>query len=224
MIAAAAAMAQSGENALTVQTLKLAKFVQPDFPTRARIDGIPVGSVTAAIGHDNSGMVTDVLILAATHPAMAASAATALRQWRFQPTEEDSTHKEAPALVRVDFSVQGVIAIYGTDAGRAELQWGATAEVKSLTSLEHVPKPVVQPMPAYPADMAQRGLEGEATVAYFVDDDGNVRLPHVLNASTDEFGRAAVAAISSWRYEPPRTHGQPAIVAGQWTFQFHKNG
>ncbi len=222
MAVAAAAMAQTGENDATARALKLDKFVQPEFPARARLEGIGSGSVTAVVGRDAAGAVTDVLILAATHPAMAAVAAETIRQWHFAPMSPAELLKQEPGIVRLDFSFQGVIYIIAQ--GLPGLQTAPRSTlVRTVTALDNRPRALEQPMPAYPKELATRAVEGDAIVAYYIDGDGHVRLPHVVRASSDEFGQAAVAAIANWRYEPPRQKGQPVVVSESWAFQFHRN-
>ena len=58
---------------------------------------------------------------------------------------------------------------------------------------------------------------------FYVDGEGRVRLPQVLAASTPEFGEAAKAAVSQWRYEPLSERGRPIVATDQWEFQFKAN-
>jgi TonB family protein len=221
MAAAAAAMAQTGDNDTTVRALKLEKFVLPEFPAQARLEGVGSGSVTAVVGRDASGAVTDVLILAATHPAMAAAATDAIRQWHFQPADPAEILKQEPGIVRIDFRFQGVISIIAQGLSDRQTAPRSTL-VRTVTALDRRPHPLAQPMPSYPKELATRAVEGDAIVAYYIDGDGRVRLPHVVSASSDEFGQAAVDAIATWRYEPPRQRGRPVVVSDSWAFQFHR--
>ncbi|MFI5337978.1 MAG: TonB family protein [Opitutales bacterium] len=224
--AAAVGTALAGENDDTVQQLNLVKYVPPEFPPVLQVEGVPSGIVVLAIGRDSQGVPQDLLVLESTHPAMTEAALNAVRQWRFAPQNDGVTAGPRPVLVRLSFSIHGVVLIYSS-AGKeltAEeaIERNQPIKVKSAASLADKPRALHQPMPGYPAQLAGRDLEGEARVEFYIDGDGRVRLPHVTEATTSEFGDAAVAAVSQWRYEPPRDHGQPAVVADNWVFRFSR--
>ncbi|MBI2515354.1 MAG: TonB family protein [Opitutae bacterium] len=225
LICAAAVMLQAGVNDSTVAALKLVKFVPPEFPAQLRLEGIPVGEVTLAVGRDAAGNPTDILPIEATHPAMADAAVAAVQQWRFEPMDAAGLFNRAPVLLRVSFSYEGVIFVFSNlayDTARQERR-DRPMTVRHAAALPAPPKPVSQPMPDYPKTLANQSLEGEARVTFYIDAEGHVRLPRVLEASTPEFGEAAVLAVANWRYETPRVRGEPVVVTDQWSFQFKKN-
>lgn len=223
---AATVMLQAGVNDSTVSALKLVKFVQPEFPSQLRLEGVPSGEVTLAVGRDAAGNPTDVLPIEATHPAMADAAVEAIKQWRFEPIDESGLLNRAPVLLRVSFSYEGVIFMFSNLAGEAVAHAERSDRpmtVRNAAALPEPPKPVSQPMPGYPRTLANQSLEGEARVTFYIDAEGRVRLPRVLEASTPEFGEAAVSAVANWRYETPRVKGAPVVVTDQWSFKFKKN-
>ena len=55
---------------------------------------------------------------------------------------------------------------------------------------------------------------------FFVDETGRVRVPIVVDCSVPELGRAALAAVEQWRFEPPRIAGHKTIVLETQTFSF----
>ena len=44
-----------------------------------------------------------------------------------------------------------------------------------------------------------------------------------IEASTPEFGEAALAAVAQWRYEPPQQGGRTIVASDNWAFQFKAN-
>jgi TonB family protein len=211
-----------------VRILGLVRMVQPAFPSAALADGIAEGHVTFAIGRTPGGEPGDVLVLEATHAGMADATLEAVREWRFQPTT-DPTELE-PRVVRVGFRLQGVVVYpFGKDTSQmserdaAMLPRTQPVSVPRVQNLAATPRMLVKPMPAYPAGLRSKPLEGTAAVKFFVDEEGRVRLPQVLEASTPEFGEAAKAAVAEWRYEPPCDGGRPVVATDQWRFQFKAN-
>lgn len=70
--------------------------------------------------------------------------------------------------------------------------------------------------PQYPPAARAAGIEGEVTVRYDVTASGRVANAVVLAATpAGVFEEAALAAVSSWRFRPPTTRGQPSAAPGR---------
>jgi TonB family protein len=220
------ALLSAAENDTTIQRMKLVKFVQPEFPPALRIEGIPSGMVALAISRDENGNPSDILVLESTHPGFTETALEAVRQWRFPATSVDALQQEAPIMVRVGFTLTGVVLTYSSTANviaeRKADNLQAPIPVKMMAELADKPRALHQQMPAYPTSLVGKDYEGTAKVAFYVDGEGRVRMPRVVESSIPQFGDAALAAVRNWRYEPPRDRGLPAVVAEYWSFQFSK--
>ncbi len=211
-----------------VQALKLTKYVEPNFPDMVRLEGLAEGHVALAISRTPAGLPSDILVLMATDARLAAAAVDAAREWRFQPTSDPA--ELAARTVRIGFKLGGVV-IYPFGKNHIEEVLSAVSESKlrepilvpRLQSLSQAPKPLAQPMPAYPAALRSRAIEGSATVRFYVDEEGRVRLPEVIEATTPEFADAAITAVSQWRYQPPQQGGRAIVVSDNWAFQFKAN-
>jgi len=75
---------------------------------------------------------------------------------------------------------------------------------------EQKPRPVFQPSPSYPRDLAKRGVSGVVKVEIVVDTNGRVTNPRVLTCPHPAFKSAALAAIKQWRFEPGTRDGSKA--------------
>lgn len=211
-----------------IRELKLTKYVQPDFPAMVRLEGLGEGHVALAVGRTAAGEPTDILVLSATDPRFAASAVEAVREWRFQPTDDPA--ELVARTVRIGFRLSGVI-VYPFGKKHIEEVLDAASErklrepirVPRVQSLAQAPKPLAQPMPVYPAKLHSRAIEGSAAVRFYVDEQGRVRLPEVIEATTPEFADAALAAVTQWRYEPPQHGGRNIVASDDWAFQFKAN-
>jgi len=63
--------------------------------------------------------------------------------------------------------------------------------------------PITRETPAYPYGALARGVEGSVLLEYTVDERGRVVAPRVIHATPPGvFDRAALNALSRWRYEP----------------------
>lgn len=208
-----------------INDLQLLNYTEPAFPTSARAEGIPDGIVTLAISRDVAGVPGDILVIDTTDPRFAEAAVEAVRQWRFTSTAPDRTLP--PVLVRIGFRLSGVIYLTAQNKSKVGLLGDTVARklrepvrIPELQSLNVTSKAINQPMPAYPAALAGKGVKGTANVRFYVDQDGRVRLPQVSEATAPEFADAALAAVALWRYEPPRKGARHIVAAENWAFSF----
>ena len=67
-------------------------------------------------------------------------------------------------------------------------------------------KPITRENPVYPMSALSRGVEGWVLLEFTVDPRGQVVAPRILEANPPGvFERAALRALSRWRYEPHDT-------------------
>lgn len=211
-----------------IRELKLTKYVEPDFPAMARLEGLGEGHVALAIGRTAAGEPTDILVLQATDSRLAESAIEAAREWRFKPSNDPADL--VTRTVRIGFRLNGVV-VYPFGKRHIEEVLHAVSDIKlrepvkvpRVQSLAQAPKALAQPMPAYPVALQSKAIEGSAAVRFYVDQEGRVRLPEVIEATTPEFADAALAAVAQWRYEPPQERGRSIVASDNWAFQFKAN-
>lgn len=212
-------------NEETFKQLGLTQYSEPAFPLGVIADGMAEGHVTLAFGRNAAGEPGDILVLEATHPLLADAAVTAVRSWRFQPSNNPADLR--CRTLRIAFKLQGVVVFpLGKDMplGSVKEDGGVKPSgpggVLQVQNLAQAPKALAQPMPAYPAALRSRAVEGTASVRFYVDEAGRVRLPEVTAATTPEFADAVLSAVAQWRYEPPQADGRSIVASDHWAFQF----
>lgn len=215
-------------NEETFRQLGLTQFTEPAFPQTVVYDGMAEGHATLAFSRTAAGEPGDILVLEATHPLLAEAAVAAVRNWRFQPSNNPEDLKSR--TLRIGFRLQGIVVFpLGKDKPLSSAKEGggltltAPVRVPQLQTLAQTPKALAQPMPAYPAALRSRPVEGNAAVRFYVDEAGRVRLPEVISATAPEFAEAALAAVAQWRYEPPQDGGRSIVASDNWSFQFKAN-
>jgi TonB family protein len=219
------ARAAQATNDDSLQKLRLDKFVMPEFPESLLSTGNGKGVVTAAIGRDGEGRVTDVLVLDSTHARLTQSVTEAVRQWKFKlPANPAPAGREIVPIVRFLFSMRGVLFI---SAYTGTLQSPASAitanspvVLPTFADLDAVPEPLHHPMPRFTGRLAEPANGGTVTVKFFLDETGKVRVPIILECSTPELGSAALAAVEQWTFTPPRAAGRETIALETQTFAF----
>jgi TonB family protein len=215
-------------NAELARQLRLTKYVEPMFPDMARMEGVPEGHVALAISQTPEGIPADILVLQATDARFGVAAAEAAREWRFEPSNDPA--RLASRTVRIGFRLSGVVVYpFGKrnlDILRltlTEKEMREPVRVPRVQSLSQAPKPLAQPMPAYPVALKPRAIDGKASVRFYVDEEGRVRMPEVIEATTPEFADAALQAVAQWRYERPLDRGRAIVASDNWAFQFKAN-
>ncbi len=80
-------------------------------------------------------------------------------------------------------------------------------QIFDISKLDQIPAVVVQEKPVYPFEMRRAGISGTVTVDFIVDSEGNVRQAEAISSSQTEFEKAAVTAVSKWRFRPGKKSG-----------------
>lgn len=102
------------------------------------------------------------------------------------------------------------------------------AAVKTATHIENRKAQMVHMVPAkYPLRAARRGEQGWVDIEFTVNPDGSVSNVHVTDSKPRYvFDRAAIDAVSRWRFKPALINGRPAAVVlkRQIAFKLSGNG
>ena len=211
-------------NQKAADQLSLIKFALPEYPSYLQQLGITEGTVAIAIERNAAGEVADVLVLESTHYRFSDAATEAAKVWRFAPLAEGvSAIATQIPIVRIQFRMGDMSSVLMPTiyVGRPEMPVRPDQiKVISFAELYRVPAARTQPMPAFPAELARRGVRGTASVSFFVDDSGRVRVPVVTAADAPEFAQAALAAVRQWRFDLPRKGGKKVTAFETWTFDF----
>jgi TonB family protein len=91
----------------------------------------------------------------------------------------------------------------------------ANAPAGPTSQLDHgdqIPRPLVQTGPVYPPALRQQNISGYAVIGFIVDTEGDVRDARVIQATHEEFGTAAVACVSEWKFKPGVRGGRKVNV------------
>jgi periplasmic protein TonB len=83
------------------------------------------------------------------------------------------------------------------------------------------PKLVKRVEPRYTADALAKRIEGKVSLSFFVMPNGHVRTIRVVHRLDIGLDRAAIDALSHWRYTPAVVNGLPATVEMTEEIEFH---
>lgn len=215
------------------QRMEVAPAVQhavwPAYPA-ALLRAGTTGSAKLRAQVDAEGTVASVDLLAASHPDFGRAAVAMMQAWRFTalaPAAGSVAAAAAPAsaaaarLREVEYEQRFSPAKpmeTGVPASLPRLLERlaqGNAGIAGAGELDAPLSPLLQVPPATPLALrAERGV-GRATVDFYVDEGGRVLLPELVGASREDVGWAALTAVTSWRFAPPRRAGQPVIARGR---------
>ncbi len=180
---------------------------EPVYPREFLLSG-EAGSATVEFTVTDQGATTDVLLREASRPEFGSALVAAVEAWTFEPALLTVRPSEAKLVVAYRF-----VPPSSGDVNRLALamQPGG-AGVGGAGGLDVPLRPLWRLQPKYPQALLGEKPDGQVKIEFIVDRDGRVRLPHIVSSSRDEFGWAAVTALSQWVFERPTRKGEPVDV------------
>jgi TonB family protein len=194
-------------------------------PAVLRHNGLREGRVILAVDVSADGRLTDWLVIAASHKELVRPTVEVLKEWRFRPARLDGQPISARQELTINFYTTGAVVsrtstelvadLFEQVAGRRyDYEMCPAREVDGpLTAVNRV-------SPEYARDALKLGVSGKVRVHFYVDEQGNVRLPAVPTETHPYLSTVAVEAMRGWKFMPPTRHGQPVLVAAVQEFNF----
>lgn len=178
------------------QALRTVPLVYPD---TVDLDW-STGRVRLAYVVDEQGRIGQVEVLQGAHPAFTDAALDALLATPYRPAMKDGT----PVAMRVQRDYQ--FKLQHTGVGTALNLRGPARNGSARAELAPALQQAVWPV--YPAALLRSGVTGSARVRARIGAQGEVNEVALLAASHPDFGRAAVAMMQAWRFDPPGAAGR----------------
>lgn len=204
------------------QPLRIIQTTEAVFPWMLSQHGITEGWARIAITVDGEGVLLDALPVAYTRKPFADAAVSALRSWRYEPTLIRGEPVGTQTEIMFNFQAVGVVVTFDTSRYISRLMEEKPAyQPCTLRELDRVPTPLEAAAPAYGDDLADKGVVGQAVVEFYIDETGTVRVPAVVACDFTELGILAVAAVETWKFEPPTSRNEPVLAKVRQTFHFN---
>ena len=201
----------------------LSRYEAPVFPERLRASTITSGYATMIFTVKPDGNIEDALALEASDPAFAETTIEALQRWRLAAAHTDTVPRRE--VIQFDYRRTGTVAsLSQSDASKAAFTAtrAMTPAIRTLTweELDDEPRQLAGALPVYPATLRDKPVRGHATLDFIIDSTGKVRVSTVIDASSPEFGLAALEAVKHWSFEAPRQDGVAVNVHAIRSFTF----
>lgn len=211
------------------QSLRVQHQELPVFPEELTRTGIRDGEVRVVLSVDHLGNLDDLLVLFHTHPRFAEQTIAALKKWRFEPARQNGVPVAATTILTINFETKGAIVTSLSVHEQAALMVAPLMRgryeyrLHTLRELDQIPTPISAPAPGYPRELAAKGVQGQVTVGFFIDETGAVRIPSVDITDDSRLASLAIEALRQWRFEPPRCKKVPVLVKASQVFNFRPN-
>lgn len=171
-----------------------------------------------------TGEIVSSQVVEATRPEFGQALQAAAEIFEYRPALKAGRPMPVEITFEQKFSLNDLYEVV-TSADKDMLKRESKHPDTILTP-ERLDKPlnrIVRRSVQLPTSMDQRTARGEAVVEILIDEGGHVRLPRVVSASQEALGYAAVQAVTSWRYAPPKAQGKPAVVRLRVPFVFQSS-
>lgn len=207
------------------EPVKIEVTVEPEMPAVLRMTGLRDGRVAMALDVNADGRLTDCLVVAASHRELIRPCVAAVRKWRYQPARFDGEAAAVRMELVINMSQTGAVISRTALETMTDLfeQIAGRPNDYEICPASAVDRPLVainRVNPEYARDAQKAGVSGQVRVHFYVDEQGNVRLPAVPAETHPYLSSIAVEAMRSWKFAPPTRHGQPVLVAAVQEFDF----
>jgi TonB family protein len=165
------------------------------------------GKVVIDFVVDDQGRVKGPVIAESDNPEFDEPALKALRRWKFQPATLDgqpvNTRTRVPIVFELNQTVDGGDPFFQLE------KRGDQAKLPPELRYDTPPKIRGVLVPVYPYELRRGDVSGKARVTIAINRRGRVGAVKILEADRPEFGRALVAALEGFTFDPALKDGKP---------------
>lgn len=175
--------------------------------------------VVVSFDLDISGAVKNPMVVTSTNPLFDAGSLTSLRAWKYQPATVDGQPVPAEGMrytFRYDTRAGGQDAFetheqIDQSKLRPELRFDTPAKMRGALAA------------VYPYALRREGATGTARVLAAIDTRGRVNGVKVVATDRPEFGRALVAALEGFTFDPALKDGKPVPYVLSYEKKFDRD-
>lgn len=199
--------------------------MDPIFP-RTLLANVTKGEARLVINVDAEGKLKDYLVVGYTKKEFADATVMALKTWTFEPAISNGQPTPVVSDINVEFEATGVVvSMTATEAVASMYYWwerNASFEYHpvAMQNIDRIPLPQNVVAPVYPKELANLGVSGDVTILFYINEEGQVKMPAVTEAPDMRLADLAMSALTQWKFEPPTRKGRPVLVRALQTFRF----
>jgi TonB family protein len=195
---------------------KILQFVEPEYPgNKGKIKTDMPVYLKAVV--DQEGQVKDVRFFL-SDPSFGEAAASAVRQWVFEPVLVDGKPVESTHAIKIVF--QGKRKNVVAKAWLYPDEFRIIHKSPKNVLAEHPPKLLHEVKPIYPESARFQNIQGDIMMEGLISESGRVEAIVLWN-SIPGLDEAAIEAFSQWVYEPLIIDNTPYKHIVSFYVRFH---
>ncbi|MDR1012047.1 MAG: energy transducer TonB [Opitutaceae bacterium] len=178
------------------------------------------GSATVAVLVSAEAKVMGMQVVEQSAPEFGLAALAACEYFEFDAATLQGRPTDAIISVALEFNGNSNF-VTRDDRNMLRVEKKSPAKIVPAKKLDAVPKMIAARKAPFPlAAQLEKLNSGEATVEFYIDTEGNVRLPRIKSCTHPSFGYIAVQTAANWRFAPPMSGGKPVITRAQIPIKF----
>lgn len=194
-------------------------YLPPVYPYELLRDG-KKGRAVVAYVVDERGRVVQATVKQASRPEFGSALLAAVEAFVFKPALKAGRPCKAVMAYEETFDILGAtFLVRNEDIDLLRQEKRKSKFIHAARDVDDELQATFRIPPRIPLNAAS--ATGQAEIAFIVDATGRARLPRIVSSTEDVFGYAAVQAVSTWRFEPPKVGGKPAAVRVRVPFNFN---
>ncbi len=219
-------------NATSKLEFSIKEYQDPIFPNSLKMEGYDEGYATFAICVNQFGELKDYLLLEASHIQFAKAVERVIPKWRYSVPLVDGEVGAIASKIRVNFE-RGSGFVYETIGYQSLLPnfinvplYSDAYRIYTLNELDSIPIPNHIQKPNFPVQMLEERETVNAVFEFFIDKEGNVRIPTLREADDRIDERLLIIAqeaLLQWKFNPPMHNGKPVVAKAAQPFRFAKS-
>ena len=197
------------------------------FPGSAYSAGIHQGFATVCVALDEQGHATDYLLVAYTEKYFGDALLRNARDTQYSPLLFKGVPVPSRFNLGYEFHPEFTVAMNSFSAVENRLQQirGDRPDFKYQPVVEELLDNRLewlrQAVPHFPPGYTPTGGKQDSVmVSFYVDEQGQVRVPNVDSASSPLLVANALKAVRYWRFKPPTLKGKPVLVFAVFAVNF----
>lgn len=201
---------------------------EPNFPLSLKNADVMEGRASFLILVDQYGSLADYLLYKATHIEFAKEVEKVITDWRFSVPYVDRQPVPIVTSFDVHFKRTGVVV---ESIGNLLPQWQRSKgdsdgyRIHGTDELDSIPEPIEIVRPDFHVDLLEGRNLITAVFDFYIDTEGNVRMPTLREADNKVDERLLVIAqeaLLQWRFNTPTVNRKPVVAKTAIPFHFKR--
>lgn len=207
-----------GNASLSAQTpdeaARVTRRFEPIYPGTAITRGVSEGYAKVYFWIDELGTPSDFLVYSHSGEWFGNALVDALKDWQFEPKIENGGPVGSVYFVEWHFVANQVVELNTIQAAGKKFQKDPKFGDVHLLAVD--PSNLDNPASlreVYPIYVKKKNLDRVVIeVECFIDPEGNVKLPTLIEDNADDIDNLALDRFKKWKFDPPTKDGKPTLV------------